>query len=321
MSKFSKKLKKVVKAAINPVGAGIEKVTGISQGKQLGMGALIGTGAGLVGALGGGAAAAAGSGGTAGAVGAGTAGAAGGFWSTPFAGGLLSGGLGLAGNLYGANMLAEGQQAANEASVQSAREQMQFQERMSSTAHQREVEDLRAAGLNPVLSANAGASSPSGESVTFQNESPDYRNAISGAITSALEARRLNLEARQANMDYSIGAAQRELINKQTENAANSAKISAAEARIRDAESVGAELESEFLKRNPRYIDIKKALDLVNPIVGTARDVALTYRGFKGLNTENTPFGKRPKGYMESREEFLKSKGAIPKDWDLGPRR
>lgn len=75
----------------------------------------------------------------------------------------MTGGFGNLGDIWGSFTGKNQQRDANAASIASAREQMAFQERMSSTAHQREVADLQAAGINPILSAKlGGASSPSG---------------------------------------------------------------------------------------------------------------------------------------------------------------
>lgn len=66
----------------------------------------------------------------------------------------------------------------NEQNRRMANRQMDFQERMSNTAHQREVEDLRRAGLNPILSTRYGGSStPSGATAHMDNSVESARRA------------------------------------------------------------------------------------------------------------------------------------------------
>lgn len=164
----------------------------------------------------------------------------------PFFGTLLMGGLG-----------GIGQWMTNRDNTRMSREQMRFQERMSSTAAQRAVRDYQMAGLNPALAYDKGASSPSGSSSVMGN-------VIGEGVASAQEARRLSselkLQSAQTSLvghqDQAAQVAARIATNTEEEatktarfNLQKERELKQLEVTLRKAMVPGAEADAQFAKR------------------------------------------------------------------------
>lgn len=192
--------------------------------------------------------------------------------------------------------------------AKSAKNQMKFQAEMSGTAHQREVEDLKRAGINPLLTAGgSGASSPIGAMYSpdnpLQNLSADYAMRKKIQMEKILNEKQGNLLDKEAKSQETVQKLNSALAGKalaDTNLSKSLAGKAAAEQQQIMYENEGRRIDWELYKKYPWLRTAEHFIPGIGGIVGTAAGAKFLLGGKPKARSEYSPKrGQRKMGFQK----------------------